>query len=38
MPGPIQRTMKGSGSLFVFLYLEETDMKNCYSKAIDQTL
>lgn len=38
MSSPIQRTMKGSGSLFVFLYLEETDMKNWYSKAIDQTL
>lgn len=38
MSSPIQRIIKGREvSLFFFLYLEETDMKNWYSKAIDQT-
>ena len=38
MSGPTQRRVKGSESPFVFLYLEETDIKHWNSKAIDQTL
>jgi len=38
MSSPHLKNSEDSGSLFVFLYLGETDMKNWYSEAIDQTL